>query len=456
MRSTSALFLLVGLATIACDGTSSSSSDKSSVTDRNSDPDDRSARMRGQAAEGSANGTVEVSIAATGQVVGEGDIDAAGRFIADVAADMEGLVVRAYDASGQLRGELLVAASGRAESTTSTAPMSSETRLEAEVFVAAHAGGDGEGPDLAVADLRGRIDAELAATIDAADDREQEVRALARAMVAAQAAELHALAHFGGEAGAEFEPSRSVSVEMMAEVDAALDAGLDAEEADRWFLELEEDAADAEGIGLDVMAEAEASAGLALRMTLDGLVEAGMAADATADEGARRAGELEARVAAEASVWLASSAEFSVEVVAMTEAAADELESDAREASDRDAAVEAWTDFEANLVGELEGGLSESAVVVELMSSVDATLTTEIAAAVEATMVASEALVVGIDTLQESWEPDMEPEAVAAAVVDLRASFHAAAVSDGLSSEARAAAELSMLAAGGFGGGDRS
>ena len=51
---------------------------------------------------------------------------------------------------------------------------------------------------------------------------------------------------------------------------------------------------------------------------------------------------------------------------------------------------------------------------------------------------------------------DSMPEAVAAAVVDLRASFHAAAVSDGLSSEARAAAELSMLAAGGFGGGDRS
>jgi len=451
MRPSSALFVLIGLTTIACSGGSSSSS-KSEFSERNTDPDDRSARMQGQAAEGSAGGTVEVSVAASGQVVGEGDIDASGRYIADVAADMENLVVRAYDTSGSVTGEVLVGASGAAESTTTAAPMTSETSVEAEVYVAAHA--DASGATVAMADLRGRLDAEVAAAVDAAAEREQEVEALAQGILAAQAAEARALAEFGGEAGSDFEPATAVSVQMMAEVDAALDSGLSAEEADRWFIELEEDAAEAQGIGLGVLAEAEASAGIAFRMTLDGLAEGGSAAEETAEEGARRSGELEARLAAEVSVWTATSAELSSDAIDLTEDAANELEAEAQAAAERDAAAEVWADFEARIVGDVEGGLTDTSVILQMMTDADATVAAEISAAVEASLAATEVLITGLEEAQAAWEPAMSPEATATAVVELRTAYHAAIDSDSLSADAQAAAELTMWASGGFASGD--
>lgn len=476
MTRTSTLFALLSISLAACDGGSAdkdSASDSVEATGTERPGDDtsngtqaRTAHIVGSAAAGSESGSIQVHLAATGELVGEGEIGEDGRYVAMVEAETEAVIVSAFDAAGELRGEVLVAATGEAESTTSAAPMTSETRLEAEVYVAAEAEasaeaeaeGEGEAESTAIADLRARIDAEVAAAVDAAPDREEAVRSLSIAILAAQETEARAMATFDPEHSEDFDSRAAVDVEVLAEVDAMLDSGMSSEDADRWLLAAEDAAAAAAEISVEARAEAESSASLALRTTLDAMASLGSSTWAVADASARVAAEHEAHfssLTAEAIVEASAHGEAVSEATLEAQA---ELEARLEAEGDREDAAAAWASFEAAVVGsaeallepeEMEEGEDDSALL-GLITDLDVDAALDIVSVVEAAADATVMLEAEVEALANTYEPEMSSEEVAESVVEARLAFHSEVYGSVDSASSELAADLIVMASGGF------
>lgn len=364
MTRTAPLFALLALSTTAC--SSPALLDDSSAPDApkaSEVPGDRSARLAGAAVDGMGGGTVEVRLAATGALVGAGSIDADGRYLAAVDADQDHLVVTAYSPRGAWQGEVLVGTSGESGSTTTAAPINTETTVEALSFVAAQRAAlrdGGEGLLPSVADVRSRIDTATARAAWTSDRRDDNIDALGTALVAAAEAASRSRAQLGAD------PTISAELHALAAVDRALDAGSTTPtQADLWFARLDDDAAADQGTSLFARSEAAATASLAFRSTLDLLLATDAVSGPVVDTAAGSSAELEAQLATDlayAALQAENVPSAQLDQVATTNFA---LELALSTAHTERAAAAAWASYETGILGAFSSGAPRSGDVAQ-------------------------------------------------------------------------------------------
>jgi hypothetical protein len=478
MTRTSSLFALIALSLAACDGGSVDKDHTEDISESaaNPDPSDsdpassaRTAHIEGQAAAGAESGSIEIRAALTGEVVGEGDIDSAGHYVASVEAEVESLVVTAYDESGERMGEVLVSASGGADSTVSAAPMTSETSVEAGVFVqivadyhAAELEDEAEAPEdeemsegeemVSMAELRARIDASVAAAVEGSSDAEGELEALATAIRVAAEARAQALAEFDWDAGDEHAEA---DAHAMAEIEAALAAGLSADEADDRFAAALDAAVAAEGYSEMARSEAEATASLGLRATLNAFASAESASWEMSDAAAVHAAHLESL---RLDAYLEAAIDGSTHGDAIRESygsAMLDLQTALSGSIGRDDAGRAWSEFEAEVVGSIdtsgeEEESAESGVLTHLVESLGLETTLDVMVVIESSVDAVADLTAEAHAMSEESPEAIEPEAMAAALVDARLAFQTSVFAAAESEAAELAASLVVGASGGF------
>lgn len=415
-------------------------------------PGDRSARLAGAAVDGMGDGTVEVRLAASGALVGTGNIDAHGRYLAAVDADQQHLVVTAFSPRGAWQGEVLVGTSGESGSTTTAAPINTETTVEALSFVAAQRaalrdGGEGRLPS--VADVRSRIDTATARAAWTSPDRDRDIDALGTALVAAAEAESRSRAQLGAD------PTVSAELHALAAVDRALDSGSTSPtQADLWLARLDDDAAADQGISLFARSEAAATASLAFRATLDLLLATDAASSAVVDSAAGASAELEAQLATDlvyAAVQAEDVATDRRDQVATTNFA---LQTALSTAHTEQAAALAWASYETGILGAYASSdFDESALFEDLLDERGVDVVAGVALDLMDLVRTGEAtdLAVAAEVAARSAEPTaVLPADMAALALELRAELRQTVGADA----ALGAEEVALAAVAGFRGSD--
>lgn len=294
------------------------------------------------------------------ELLAEAAIEADGSFDIEVPAEQMRVVLQAVDGSAQVVASTLLEASGAAGGTVETAPMNSETSVEAEVFLAMVAQGVAV-VDANIIDLRTRIDEGVALAVRSAFEAGEagaEIAALAEATATAQAAEIQAYA----EAGVSTSQSALFMAELQASMalSAALYQGQQLEAAyDQFFADL---MAAAESVGADAEAqsEAEASASVSFRLVVDGRLQGmGAEAEAVADAAVRAAAELEAMASAAATEAVLQAGSATADILSSAQTAGADLNTQVSAAATAEAAAMAYADFSAELIGEatVEGSI---------------------------------------------------------------------------------------------------
>ncbi|CAM4189106.1 hypothetical protein COEX109129_12455 [Corallococcus exiguus] len=256
------------------------------------------------AGDGTVSAAVKVRIS---RVVAAGDLTtlaeadvADGSYTLELDDPGQRLIIEAVSASGATVGSaVLDSTTPRPQEYVRTAPpITSESSLEAEVFVQMVR--DGDSPDgVDTVDLRARLNAEQAAAVrgQLKATAAESVEALGAAVRAAQATRIKAYARAG--VVVTQEQLFSASLDASARLDATLDAGdLYAEDAYNTFFAAVRAATPQANDAQDQQAEREAS--VAYRMAVNARLSSG-AGIAVADASVRAAAALEAR-ATEAAV----------------------------------------------------------------------------------------------------------------------------------------------------------
>ena len=235
------------------------------------------------------------------ELLAEADIQASGRYSLEVPSGMEEVILQAVDAEGEVIAAAILESSGAAGETVTSTPMTTESSVEAMVYIEMIAQGASAAEANAI-DLRARLDRDTAAavkaTMDAQGDFEADIRALAQATIAAQRAEIQAYQQAGvtttQEAlfDAELAASQSLS--------AALDAESDTRAAYTSFFTELRAAAESAGADAEQQGRAETSASASFRLSLEAQLDAGAASSEVTDAGVRSAAALEAKAQAEA------------------------------------------------------------------------------------------------------------------------------------------------------------
>jgi hypothetical protein len=288
------------------------------------------------------------SVGSGGQlsVLAEAEVEASGAYTLALPPGSERVVLEAVDDSGKVVASALLDATVEDQDTRTAPPMSSESSLEAEVFVRmVRDGASAESVD--TVDLRSRINTELARSVVAESDAEAQksVAALAAAVRAAQEAEVKAYA----EAGVTTSQDKlfHASLEASAALDAALDAG--AKQASEAYAEFFA-ALRAATPELDEKdeAEGERAASAAFRVTIDARLSSGSSAG-TADAAVRSAASLEARAAEAAVEAILRAANATDATLSRARTAAGTLRASLAGATNASAAAQAWAAYSVAL-----------------------------------------------------------------------------------------------------------
>ncbi len=353
----------------------------------NDDPDvdpDNASTIEGQvsndagtqgrlAGSGSVDAAAEVEAIAMsgdemGQVIGAADIDADGSFAVDVPAESSQMVLVALDENGEKVGSVIVEGAAEAGSTVTSQPIDSETSLEAEAFT--WIANERSGETIDTIDLRKRIDADLAAEIDAVADADETrgdvaIDAVAKAVLAAQEARGDVFADAGLSVDAEDLWTAKVSVMSTFVTNVA--SGATGEATTTTFLDASLDSEAAAGVDAETASTAEHQASLAFRTVIEGALEGVSETEAAIDAGARSAATLEAWAMDEALVTLGSDAAFDAGAQAQFETAGTTLKADVRAASSSSDVMAAFEDYEAVVLDAESGPLTSLVLDVPIV-----------------------------------------------------------------------------------------
>lgn len=396
----------------------------------------------------SAAATVRAQVVLpTGELslVTEAAVEAGGTYTLSLPEGSERIVLEAVDAKGEVvaRG-LLDATAGAKGGVRNAAPITSETSLEASVYMRLVA--EGTKPDaIDTVDLRARIDAKLGAAIaagqDDADATAEAILALAQGVRAAQEAELKVYAK-AGKAMTQEQIFQS-SLEASAKLDAALDAGTGAEAA--WTAFWAELRAKSEMDERDA-SDGERAASASFRATVK--AELGFDGDAVLTAAVRAAAAQEARAADAAIVAALKAGDASQAVIDAALEAGAALRADINAATSAQAVAQAWATWSVSV----SGGASTS--VLNAYLGAEASGSTQLDAALEATAAAR----VSLDTalsLAVGVVSTIDVSATVGAVVTAFNTYHAAvrtqaSALSALGTRASPAVELMVVAQGSF------
>lgn len=301
-------------------------------------------------ASGSSQLVTEVEIAA---VLDGGELEtlavaqvaADGSWSAAVEPDRERIVVLGTTGA-EVTHRALVASTGEANDVVFCPPLTSETDLEAKVFMEVVADGrpvDETDP----VDVRARID-DVTASVFSGLDASAKVDALAEmaaAVDAAQQTETDGAAAFG--LVIDQEDRFMATIDAAQHLDARLYSGDDRDAADADFQVLVDEALRAEGIDSSLRSRLGAWSGSAWRLALN----AGSASPLLVDAATVASAEMEARWTVDAVVDAALRADADSDTLALVNGTCDALVVSVNDAGDAQAAADAFAEFEAAMVG---------------------------------------------------------------------------------------------------------
>jgi hypothetical protein len=353
------------------------------------------------------------------EVLAEAEVKSNGSYTLELPPGSERVVLSAVDASGKVVASALLDAAVEGERTAP--PMSSESSLEAEVFVRMVVDGTAA-QAVDTVDLRSRINTELAQSVkaEASADAQKSVAALASAVRAAQEAEVKAYARAG------FTTTQDAlfqaSLEASAKLDAALDAG--AQSAADAYAEFYA-ALRAATPELDEKEEAEGerAASVAFRATVDARLSSSANAG-TVDAAVRAAASLEADVATAAVEAILRASNATDATLSRARAAATSLHSQLSNATTATAAAQAWTAYSASLASttNVSGTVLGSHLAVN--SSNQAALNGSINAAAQASTTLNNSLGLAAELIAVTGSINVS--ALADSVVGAFATYHTA------------------------------
>ena len=382
-------------------------------------------------------------------VLAEAEVEASGAYTLELPPGSERVVLEAVDSSGKVvASALLDAAEG--DDTRTAPPMSSESSLEAEVFVRmVRDGASVQSVD--TVDLRSRINTEMASAVVAESDADAEksVAAFAAAVRAAQEAEVKAYA----EAGVTTSQDKlfQASLQASAALDAALDAGTRnaAEAYADFFAALR--AATPELDEKDE-AEGERAASAAFRITVEARLSSGGNAGAE-DAAVRSAASLEARAAEVAVEAILRGANATDATLSRARAAAASLRASLASATSASAAAQAWASYSVALAASSNTSASVLGSHLAVNSSNQAALQGSIDAAARSSTALNASLGLAAELVGVTGA--VNTSALADTVVRAFSTYHTAvrAQAQALSTfgaNAAPAAELLIIAEGSF------
>lgn len=363
MRNTSPhhSFVLTALLLAGCGGGLSSST-SSSVQGRTSD--ELGAQRQGLGGDsfggsGSANATTTVRVSriaqdGTLQTVGEAKVSAGGEYEVELSALKEiKLIAQAIDASGKVRGSVIIEASGAQGETVVASPIDTESSVEAEVLQKMVSQGVTLSEANAI-DLRARINAQMAEAVKASSDAAARIKALAEAVASAQRAQVEA----HGAAGVPVSQAAlfDLQLDAAAKLNEALDAAPDKAAKERAYEDFvaQVQAKTRERAGnAKTAAQGERAASIAFRATVKARLQASsaQALDPVADAAGRQAAALEARAAtaaADAILKAGGAAQIHLDALKI---AANTLHADLASASSIAGSAQAYSSFRASVVG---------------------------------------------------------------------------------------------------------
>lgn len=288
------------------------------------------------------------------------ELDAEGRFHFDVPAEHTRLLLEAIDERGEVVAAAILEHSGAEGETVTSTPLTSESSLEAALFlVMATRASSVE--DVNVVDLRARVTARMAVALRekeaAGEDVQADVLRIAEALLAAQATEVRAYAGLG----VEISQAELFSHELAASqaLSAALDEGSDPAAAYEAFYEALDDVAASLGLSAEARARAESSAGLAFRIVIDERVRANtVAAREVTDSAVLAAARAEGHAYERATLALLERPDVDERLRDEAADAADALRANLTLASNASRAAEAFRALKTTLVGDVTLGTS--------------------------------------------------------------------------------------------------
>ncbi|MCB9671547.1 MAG: hypothetical protein H6734_18850 [Alphaproteobacteria bacterium] len=404
---------------------------RGSITDANG----TQARLAGSGSVDAATRVQAMEVANDGSltVVSEADIQADGSFTVDVPAETEHVVLVAVDDAGERVGTVWVEMTGEVGTTTDAAPIDSETSLETEVMLSAAARSDLR--DLDTVDLRKRVSGTMATRVRAMADAEAqtEIDVLADAFLAAQSTRVMAFADAGYDL--EADELREVKLATAADLDADLTAGQRGQSTVDGFLDASLAAESSLGIDAKAAADAESQASIAFRSVVRERGSAEVEGAASANAGLLEAWTTDAYAGVIAE-------ELDANASARLTLAGQDLKAGASASTNVAATAAAFDAWESELVDPDTGvvaGLTIALPLVDIDAVVDGVIdaTVDLDATLDADIAAT-----GDD-----------PDAVATVVTDAWADFRAdveASATTSVFTDADVAAELLVIGTGGF------
>lgn len=300
------------------------------------------------------------------------DVNLDGSFTVEVSAesDTDQALVQAIDGNGEILGSVLVESYDRSEdATTVVTPIDTESMVETELWLELVAR-SGDSTQVLYSDIRGRVDADVAAALDSADDGSTEMEEYATALHAALLAESEAMAERGHDA--------SLSMMQQTELDASLEltgklheiASSEMDPAERLAATLEAEEAFESQItaayesawsGMseadknEDSAEIQAISSLALLTMLSASNDGGAEDIEAWDASALVYGDLQAWLASRSMESRAMTEDWDASAEAALTATLEDLQTDTEDAyasGDLDAMAEAWTSLEGEVLSE--------------------------------------------------------------------------------------------------------
>ncbi|WP_147443240.1 hypothetical protein [Corallococcus sp. AB011P] len=299
----------------------------------------------------SAAATVRISrVVASGDLttLAEADVEADGSYMLELDGAGQRLIIEAVNRAGVTVGSAVLDSTTpqTGQEVRTAPPITSESSLEAEVFVQMARDGDAAN-SVDTVDLRARLNAEQAAAVrgQLKETATESVEALAAAVRAAQATRIKAYTRAG--VAVTQEQLFSASLDASAQLDAALDAGgQSAAGAYDTFFAAVRAATPQANDAQDQQAEREAS--VAYRMAVDARLSSG-AGIAVADVSLRAAAALEARATEAAVKALLQGASATDLTVQQANTAATSLRANLSSATSASAAATAWANYNTQL-----------------------------------------------------------------------------------------------------------
>lgn len=309
-------------------------------------------------------------------VIGQADIESDGSYRMDCEPGWDRVVVHALDAQGEVVASAFLGSSGEADETVYVAPMTTETSAEGQVYLRLVVEAENEGwseSDTNYAEVLSRIDAEVAAAIDAyqqsTGDAELVIDAMAEAMIAAQIAQSSWWSSEGSSAS--HQAAADAMAQATADLNAALHAGDDAETAYDAWADAYTAAWTSIGLDSDAQAEQELIAGLTTRTVIAGLLDGESDASGFIEAWMVETGEREAAHVNTAVLAHVSAMVDDGDVVTECDEAGDTLEEDAAQAQTVADVQAAFDAYAAALVDGslLSGSILESVIGVGIADS---------------------------------------------------------------------------------------